>query len=133
MNNMTCIELAWVAGLIEGEGTFGAYKTNVKGGTYKQFSVAVQMTDLDVLQKLHRITGLGTVIEAKRTKKENHKTCYVWKIGSRPEAKQFMQELLPLMGERRSARITELLEELDEYESRLDGRFAGVTGTRSDK
>ncbi len=53
---ISTIDIAWVAGLIEGEGTIIAYESK-SDRVKKQVRFAVEMTDLDVLQKLQRILG----------------------------------------------------------------------------
>jgi hypothetical protein len=52
---MTATDIAWLAGIIEGEGTFGR-----KGHPAGQ--VRVQMTDEDVIDRLHSLTGVGQSI-----------------------------------------------------------------------
>jgi hypothetical protein len=49
-----------VAGLLEGEGCFFPmeYRTE-KYGPYVYARVAVLMTDLDILQRLQQVTGVG--------------------------------------------------------------------------
>jgi len=50
---MTAPEAAWLAGILEGEGSF------LSG---KSIAIQVTMTDLDVLERLQPITGLGRVL-----------------------------------------------------------------------
>jgi hypothetical protein len=97
-------ELYWLAGLLEGEGCFSA---RLNGG-FRDILVTVQMTDRDVVEKVQRLTGIGTV-GVKRDKRPNRKTLYEW-YATGANAYQLMQRLLPLMGERRAAKITELIQ-----------------------
>lgn len=60
---MTPEQAAWVAGLLEGEGSF------VSG---RCVGITVTMTDLDVLQRLQAATGVG-IINALKRRKPNHK------------------------------------------------------------
>lgn len=98
MSAMTVAELNWVAGLLEGEGTF-----TTNGST---LVVALGMTDGDVVQKLATTLGHGEV------------RCYPPLPGRQPvyrwgwygkRAAGLMMTLWPLMGSRRQARITECL------------------------
>jgi len=51
------VNMAWLAGLVEGEGCIRLQKSNKSVGA----SVIVQMTDGDVIERLQSITGLGCV------------------------------------------------------------------------
>ena len=97
---------AWVAGLLEGEGSF----THKGSGTLRNISVLCHMTDVDVLQKLKRLTGIGTLHGPYRNgpPKKRWKPRFMWQV-SGSLAKDLMTQILPLMCERRSKRIKELL------------------------
>jgi len=93
---MDSIEIAWAAGLIEGEGTVCVKGS---GGLY----VGVSMTDEDVVRKIHSIAGIGTVNMCK--KKENRKQVWVWRAGKRSEVIAFIKKIRPYMGARRTSAI----------------------------
>lgn len=57
LRQMTETELAWVAGLIEGEGTFFCTKRRER----RYPVIAVGMTDEDVIQKLYLLVGVGDI------------------------------------------------------------------------
>lgn len=107
---MTRDELCWLAGWLEGEACFYyvMHKRNSPRIVLQAFS-----TDLDVLQKVARLIGakgIATIPPRKQTATQ-------WKSngGYRAEiqadaAAALMRVLLPLMGERRSAKIRETLE-----------------------
>jgi hypothetical protein len=109
------VDLAWVAGLLEGEGCFSH-----KSGASSPRGITVQchMTDLDVLKRLHRKVKVGHVRGpyangfTRRPKKGVRavkcKPRWMFQV-SGPAAYQLMKQLLPLMGVRRTARIRELL------------------------
>lgn len=97
---MTEIELAWLAGLLEGEGCF-SYRADRGVPT-----VEVKMVDLDVINRVAVLVRRKvTPIPARR---EGWQVQYRVKIHGEP-ARELMRALLPYMGERRTARITELL------------------------
>jgi hypothetical protein len=48
---LTLIQVAWLAGLLEGEGYFGLIPNKVKGKTYRYARVGVTMTDEDVIRR----------------------------------------------------------------------------------
>lgn len=101
---MTKTQLAWVAGLLEGEGSF-TLKSKTSG-TKRNIVAQCHMTDYDVLLRLHRLTGIGHLRGpyANGTGKPR----YNWAV-SGPPAYLLMKDLLPLMCQRRRARITELI------------------------
>jgi hypothetical protein len=121
---LTPLELAWVAGLLEGEGCFTR-----KSGASSLRGVTVQchMTDLDVLQRLHRTIGVGHLrgpykASGPTGSRKKYKPRWMVQV-SGPAAYQLMQQLLPLMCSRRAARIRVLLKE---YESVKDHVFKMV-------
>lgn len=90
----------WLAGLLEGEGAFGHLKGK---GPY----VKLTMSDKDVVDKASVLMQATSVIEMK-PKQENWKMCYTASItGFRAE--RLMNNILPYMGKRRSAKIQEAL------------------------
>ena len=107
MNNSQ--KLAWISGLLEGEGSFLV----IRPGKYKYPAVQICMTDKDVMKKyqlcLHDILNVDIprlyIHEYKR-----NKTVYMHHLrGNR--ALQLMNLLLPFMGERRSIKIKEIINE----------------------
>ena len=96
MNN-----LAWVAGLYEGEGSCYFDKSN------KQWRVKLKMTDKDVIERLHASVGLGKVYYEPN---KNHKPAWNWVLFRQAEVRQFLTELLPLLGNRRANRALDALD-----------------------
>ena len=97
---MTEIELSWLAGLLEGEGCFSHRKD--RGVPV----VEVKMTDLDVINRVAQLMGRTvTPIPAGR---EGYQPQYRARIQGEP-ARELMRLLKPYMGQRRAARIEELL------------------------
>lgn len=85
-------EVSWLAGLIEGEGTFVQRQT--------QGRMRVQMTDRDVVQYLQQITGIGTVV-AVTTKNSRHKDSWTWTVHKADHLRLLIQQTAPLLGTRR--------------------------------
>lgn len=98
---MTEIELAWLAGLLEGEGCF-SYRNDRNVPV-----VEIKMTDLDVINRVAEL--IGRTVWRVPAKQSGYQDQWRTKIQGDP-ARDLMRDLLPHMGERRSARITELLE-----------------------
>jgi hypothetical protein len=96
-------EVAWLAGLLEGEGTFAA--SGKGGNTYPV--VSVQMCDLSVVRRASAILGAASLREH-RPENEGWSTVYVATI-SGARAADWMRRLRPFMGIRRTAAIDNAL------------------------
>lgn len=106
---MNDIELGWVAGIIEGEGTFF-----LKSGRYPR--IAVQMTDSDVLERLLNTTGVGTLVHQKWKKEEHHKETWVWSVQHSEKSAELIRTILPLLCSRRAAKASEVLRGYEDYQ-----------------
>ena len=94
---MTNENIAWVAGLFEGEGTFEIQYGNGPKG------IKITSTDLDVLHNVQNIFG-GKVLTAKNPEDKPHwKTKFNWVLGI-DESIEFVELILPYLGIRRSSR-----------------------------
>ncbi len=98
---MTEAEAAWIAGLLEGEGCFDYNRTS------KYLRIRVMMTDHDVLSRLQDIAG-GSIHNVKQ-QKSHHKPLKEWTISGR-KVKPIVDAILPWMGQRRTKKISSLLE-----------------------
>lgn len=103
-------ELAWLAGLLEGEGCFtrtGNGAPAVDGSKKYRVAVSVGGNDRDVIEHAARLMKSS----ARRIEPTpgSRATDY-WTVSiSGPRAEAVMLAVLPFMGERRSARIAQLL------------------------
>lgn len=118
--NIKDTDIAWAAGLFEGEGTFG-----FSNGVAKR--VVIQMTDLDILTRMQDLFG-GSVAPVKK-RQEHWKDCWIWTLGPEP-AYTFTKQILPFLGERRSARALEWLEDRDRQLNALSEKKSQVSETR---
>ncbi len=107
---MTDVELAWLAGLLEGEGTFSiTYQNGPNSPRCPRIGLA--MCDRDVVERAADLMGGKRVSDkpVKQTDKGNpRKPQYAVALYT-AQSIEMMKQLLPLMGERRSARIRELI------------------------
>lgn len=107
-------DICWMAGLFEGEGTVSIVDSKRNGQPYAR--VALGMTDLDVIEKLYKISGIGGV-EHRKIRPNRTKRMYYWRLNKREEIKLFLSSIKPYMGERRSLRIQEALDLIKEQQT----------------
>ena len=93
--------LAWVSGLLEGEGCFLLHEQRPK--------IAIGMSDPDVLAKLHEIVGYGNLRGPYAPGKRGIKQMYRWESIRAEEAHALMVAVWPWMGQRRQEKISEVL------------------------
>ena len=106
--HLTDIQLGWVCGFLEGEGSFGAYQTN-KNSSKKYQRIQAGSTDRENLVRLKTLLG-GTICEMKpREGRENNKTMYLWAISAHEQAKGTMKLLREHMTPRRQLQIDKAL------------------------
>lgn len=102
-------QLAWTAGLLEGEGSFSTYGS---GNTPR---IAASSTDKDVLEQLVFFAG-GRIYPLKK-RKSHWKDAWVWVLTC-DEAVSLMQNLLPWLGKRRKQRVVECLQIVEETKNK---------------
>ena len=100
---MTALDTAWMAGLFEGEGCI--YK-DPRCNSYK---LSLNLTDLDVLQRLQTVAGCGNI----RPKKSPHKPAWDWRIYKRAEVIRLLSAVLPYLGNRRAYKALNALDDLE--------------------
>lgn len=106
---MDSAELAWVAGLLEGEATF-AKEVSKRG--YACISVIVSSVDEDVLLRLQRFVPAG-VIRGPLEHSPNSigkQPFWTWRLRRRDAVVNLLERIRPRMGERRRQQIDALLE-----------------------
>jgi hypothetical protein len=107
---MTSEQVAWVAGILEGEGSF------VSG---KAAGITVTMTDLDIIRRLQQVTGVGRIHPTTR-RKNHHKDAWIWAVRRRIHIRQIVNAVLPWLGERRSAAARNLLDRIADARDRTE-------------
>lgn len=99
-------ELAWLAGLIEGEGCFGCYQRSGRSDFQLQFALA--STDQDVVERAHGVMNLGRVTGPWNGGR-GHKDVWTWRIAHPQAFMTLVSAIWSYMGERRQTKITEAL------------------------
>jgi hypothetical protein len=103
----TDLELGWLAGIVEGEGTF---TMNRYASGQRSPRVAVKMCDEDVVRRVHVVAGCGKVRFVGRAQ-EHHKDAWIWLLQRKAECQAFGELMFPLMGERRQVQIRRMIDE----------------------
>lgn len=93
---MDAAEVAWLAGLFEGEGCISFTGRN-------SVCLVVVMTDEDVVRRCREVTGIGTllgpyVVSGKR------KPQWTWRVGRAEDVEPLLQAMHPWFGVRRRCR-----------------------------
>src|ERR1700759_307882 len=91
--------LAWVAGLLEGEGNFC-----LRG---QRLCARVKMTDEDVVKKCYDICGFGNFNGPYNEKYPGSKPFWTWESSCTTDVYYFECMILSMMGERRTRQILE--------------------------
>jgi hypothetical protein len=94
---------AWVAGLIEGAGWILPAPT----GRRRSPIVAAESTDRDVLERLVRLAGAGSIMQINRHP-GTWKPSGRWSVSNRSDVQRIVTATLPLFGERRSVRARQI-------------------------
>lgn len=104
------INVAWAAGLFEGEGTTFLTKPRMRGQTAysRQCVVALVMTDEDIVRRFAVVVGVGSVHV--RSKRPPRKTAYQWTVSDAADVLHVLGLLWPYLGERRQERAAEVME-----------------------
>lgn len=97
--DISSAEVAWVAGILEGEGCWT--------GSGNKWRIAVRMTDVDIIERLHTLTGVGTIGKSEAPKPK-HRQCYYWFVTKDIDKLWLTNLVLPWLGVRRSAKIATL-------------------------
>lgn len=99
-------DIAWAAGLFEGEGHIGFnHKSSVQ--------LSVTMADRDVVERLRDVIGIPVRITVQdRSYQGRRRTLYQWRVSRQCEAYAVLVMFYPFFGERRRARAMEGIKRL---------------------
>lgn len=99
--------IAWAAGLIEGEGCFTIVK-NSKAKKKASAKLVVQMNDKDVLDRLYSVFNVGKIYY--RPPRNTSKESWSWTVYKSSDLTLVADQIYPLMGTRRQRKIDEIKE-----------------------
>ena len=117
MLNLTETDVAWIAGLLEGEGYFGI--DNRSKDRYEVSKtppapfIKVSMVDEDIIQRLSKLLDKSYFSPSRKT--VQGKQVYTLHIGEKEKVLSILQKILPYMGVRRAERITECISHLQTW------------------
>lgn len=99
-------DLAWAAGLFEGEGCFSfrtSYNNHKNGQIYTQYQPTAQisMTDIEILERFLRIIKVGYINGPYQYKPITRKPIWIWRCVTVPDVKAVLNLLKPWLGKRR--------------------------------
>jgi hypothetical protein len=97
-------DIAWVAGVFEGEGTI-----RVRRGNYGA-QVSIRMDDRDVIERIHSVMGFGNFYQTEERRTSGRVvTQYNYQLGSAEYVIAFLTAVLPWLGTRRRAKAQEAM------------------------
>lgn len=96
-NYMDQLQIAWVAGLLEGEGTFVRRSGN-------SCVISCEMTDKDTIQKLFSFVGAGNIYFCP-SRNEAWKDTWKWQLTDSMCILELLQSIYPWMSDRRKIAI----------------------------
>lgn len=99
-------QIAWAAGLFEGEGSIVMVR---RPDGYWHRSLNLNMTDEDVVRRFAEVVGVGTVRKARAPLQPHHKQQWHWSCQRWEDIAATLRAFLPYFGDRRRAKAMLLL------------------------
>lgn len=111
---MNSHEIAWAAGLFDGEGSVFAANEMKRGRRHVRLHMAVRMTTLDDIKRFHRAVGVGAM-SGPYQPKGDRKLIWAWQAGPDASARYCIDLLWPYLGKNKRAQATDALKARDHY------------------
>jgi hypothetical protein len=99
-------QIAWAAGIFEGEGCIT--RNNMDDN---QPVLQLRMTDKDIVERFVDIMGYGNIVIEHPP--GDRKTVYCWRIARKSEVRRCLDMMLPLLGERRAYKALNALDAIE--------------------
>lgn len=109
--NPTDAEVAWAAGLFEGEGCTSLVRRPFGKGN-SQMSLSLATTDEDVLRRFHEIVGVGFISGPVQRNKPGCKPFWTWRCSAQTDAHVLIETFRPWLGKRRREQATRVADEV---------------------
>ena len=94
-------EIAWAAGLFEGEGSICIKPQTIQ--------LQLGMTDKDVIEKFWLLLGLGKVYGPYKRKQEHHKPMFVWSVSGQQRCQAILAAFWSFLGVRRQGKARDAI------------------------
>lgn len=116
---MSDIEIGWLAAMIDCEGTIA-----------ERGRIAIEMTDLDLIERLRRVTGEGRIY-GPRERGADRKPIWVWTVQDRSGVERLFRIIYPHLGSRRKGQVDVALAAFKDRKPRPRrlGRVGGGQGS----
>jgi len=101
--------LAYLAGLFDGEGSFGLWSVG-KNRKTPQFTLQVEMRDIDLIGRFQEFFGCGT-IAYRPPRQKHHSATHVWRCKGK-QGLRCAQQMLIFWGEKRTVKMQNILMEV---------------------
>jgi len=98
-------ELGYLAGVFDGEGTFGIWSKG-KNKT-RQLRVCVDMADGDIVLRFLTFFKAGSIY-SRQPKDPKHKLMYSWRVTKKETALDILRMMLPYLSKRRQLKFHEV-------------------------
>lgn len=129
---MSDTDIAWAAGLYEGEGSCIALKINDKWGAKRRYPrISLGMTDEDVVWRFHSIMGVGRVTANKP--RPGRKQMWTYQCTRREDCLSIIERLRPYLGTRRLAQVDAVIAECATSELRGPKDHTGMQRSEASK
>lgn len=99
-------EIAWMAGLFDGEGCIHFVGVNA-------VRLKVKMADKDIIEMLRDRAGCDVSICIEKRSNPKHADAWYWQVQRGEDVVRLLTEMMPWFGARRKAKAEEALERLD--------------------
>lgn len=122
-------EVAWAAGLFEGEGCFTMTDHAGASRRLTQGRIELAMTDEDDVRRFHAVMGFGAVDgPLQRPSRGSRKPYWRWRAWTFETIQATVAMFWPWLGARRRARAREVLSGLRERTKSWSQRYPGHDG-----
>ena len=103
-------DLAWAAGVFEGEGCICCYKIPNRKDS-RRVMLAITMSDEDIVQRIYEIFKVGSFKGP--YKKKDKKTLWTWAVQNMAGCHSVLTEIYPYLGKRRKEKADEMIKEIE--------------------
>lgn len=104
-------DIAWLAGLLEGEGSIFERPQNSR----PSWTISIEMTDKDVVERAAKVWGHGNVRKVPKRQRPQSlgtKDIYVWRFEDRGQVYALLAAIYPWLGNRRRKKAKKALKAL---------------------